>query len=394
MQGSESTEERHPPRPAAGPRSQHRNNIGILRLAFACLVIVAHSYEFIDGNRHREPLTRLFGSGVPSLGETSVLAFFVISGYLITSSFISSVKLTNYLVKRVARIVPGYVVAFLLSSTVVAALAGTDLVHLTGAELRHLFCNLLLLESPDMPNAFVGLPYPFLNGSLWTISYEARCYLFVIAFGLLGWHDRRRLYLYATIILAISTALLDLGLMHVPGRFTYSAVGRLFYSDPAWMVRFLSVFMIGACFRLFRGVILYRADWAAISVACIAVSLYIHVLPFLAMAIFGGYLIFWYGFEQPSSVLSRMIDKADISYGVYLYGWPVGILLLWTWRDINPVLLIIASLALALPLGWLSWHVVESPALAIATRRWRRRTPGTEPQDTTGHAAVAAAKSN
>ena len=52
----------------------HSNNFGILRLVFAFLVIVSHSFELVDGNRLREPLTRVFGT--TTLGILGVDGFF------------------------------------------------------------------------------------------------------------------------------------------------------------------------------------------------------------------------------------------------------------------------------------------------------------------------------
>src|SRR5579863_1616176 len=85
------------------------NNFGFLRLLFAALVILSHSSELIDGNRSREILTRIFGT--MSFAQLAVDSFFLISGYLITRSWILSESNSEYLIKRVMRIYPGYLVA-------------------------------------------------------------------------------------------------------------------------------------------------------------------------------------------------------------------------------------------------------------------------------------------
>ena len=86
-------------------RNEARNNFGAIRLALAFLVILSHSSEMIDGNRSRELLTQVFGT--ISFGELAVDCFFIISGYLITKSYLSSTSALEYLVKRVLRIYPG-----------------------------------------------------------------------------------------------------------------------------------------------------------------------------------------------------------------------------------------------------------------------------------------------
>ena len=40
--------------------ASRNNNFGALRLLFAILVILSHSFELVDGNRSRELLTRIF----------------------------------------------------------------------------------------------------------------------------------------------------------------------------------------------------------------------------------------------------------------------------------------------------------------------------------------------
>jgi peptidoglycan/LPS O-acetylase OafA/YrhL len=71
---------------------------------------------------------------------------------------------------------------------------------------------------------------------------------------------------------------------------------------------------------------------------------------------------------------SNLNRKNDISYGIYLYAWPIqklGILFL---PAIAPIQLTALTIPLAAGAGLMSWHLVEKHAL-----RWRlpdRFSPG------------------
>jgi peptidoglycan/LPS O-acetylase OafA/YrhL len=64
------------------------NNFGMLRLLFAVLVAFAHSFCFVDGSSHREPLFNAFHN--LTSGELAVDCFFLISGYLVAQSLLQS----------------------------------------------------------------------------------------------------------------------------------------------------------------------------------------------------------------------------------------------------------------------------------------------------------------
>ena len=83
-------------------------------------------------------------------------------------------------------------------------------------------------------------------------------------------------------------------------------------------------------------------------------------------ALFGGYLIFWFAFAAPIVRLSRFDNRADISYGLYLYAFPVQSLFIWWFRGIDPWLLCGIALTVASVLGYLSWVLVERPCLGLA----------------------------
>jgi peptidoglycan/LPS O-acetylase OafA/YrhL len=57
---------------------------------------------------------------------------------------------------------------------------------------------------------------------------------------------------------------------------------------------------------------------------------------------------------------------ADLSYGLYIYGWPVAQTILHLLPGLAPWELAVLSLAGSFPLAAASWHLVERPALRPA----------------------------
>jgi len=92
------------------PPDWGRNNIGIIRLVLAIVVIFSHSYPLLQGSYAHEPVYALFPK-FASLGSMAVVGFFAISGLLITESWIRHPILNNYMLRRFVRIWPGFVAA-------------------------------------------------------------------------------------------------------------------------------------------------------------------------------------------------------------------------------------------------------------------------------------------
>lgn len=345
--------------------TSHGNNFGLLRILFAAFVVVSHSQELLDGNRSREILTRFFGT--LSLGEVGVDGFFVVSGYLITKSFVERPEVGSFLVKRVARIVPGYLLSFWLCALVLAPFVGADAsvvsLHQLGNNLLH---NTFLL-GPSVPGAFHGLRYADLNRSMWTISYEFRCYLVVAIAGALALHFRSPIAKLRWYVLAFTLAGLIVngtGLLRGMGGFASGVIGRVDCDFELF-----PVFGVGALFYLFRERIKIT-KYGALGAACLSLILFCNRHTAEAgIAIFGGYLIFWFALKFRLLKLSSIADKNDISYGLYLYAWPIQSLIVWNYRTIDPWMLILFALIGAGFAGYASWHLIEKHALALARRR-------------------------
>jgi peptidoglycan/LPS O-acetylase OafA/YrhL len=182
--------------------ADRKNNFGVLRLLFANLVIYYHSYFLIDGNARRDIFHKV--SGVMLLGTLAVAGFFIISGYLIVKSHSHSKSTKDYFVKRLLRIWPGYAVAFLISLLVVAPWGSAKLADTN--ILKNLFC-FLTFQEPYVARVFRGLPQERVNGSMWTIAYELRCYMLVILLGACGFLRDRRKFLILTICIGIAAFL-------------------------------------------------------------------------------------------------------------------------------------------------------------------------------------------
>jgi len=336
---------------ASGRRA---NNFGLLRLILAVLVIVSHSPELIDGDRRREILTSMFGT--LSFGELAVDGFFLISGFLITKSFAESPSLSSYLCRRAFRIIPAYLVSFWICVLFVAPFAGCeqDVSALRVLTLQ-LFRSLSLLP-PDIAGCFHSLSYPSLNGSMWTISYEFSCYLLTALLGAAGLYRHPNLrFMGALAVLFV--------LLHAFGYSGGFAVpGATVFGDGQTNMRFVAAYLVGAIFYLFGADLKLSGRGALWSLGLLLAMLFHIEVAETAVMIFGAYILFWFALKAPVVRMGRFSD-VDISYGVYLYAWPIQSLLIRSHNHINPWMLCAISMALAGCAGYLSWILVENPAL-------------------------------
>ena len=219
----------------------------------------------------------------------------------------------------------------------------------------------LLLNPAEVGSAFAGTPAPDVNGSLWTIAYEFRCYILALAvvllFGRSGWP-------FAPLATALSFILifsLSTGVRWHYETGNYEPIGNV---DDA--VRFTLAFASGAAFQLFKHRIPCNGRIALVCLALLAIGLLWAETASIAVSIFGGYLLLYLAFAAGGSFWSELNRKNDISYGIYLYAWPIQKLGILYLPAIAPIQLTVLTIPLAAGAGLMSWHLVEKHAL-----RWR-----------------------
>jgi peptidoglycan/LPS O-acetylase OafA/YrhL len=343
----------------------HKNNFGLLRLIFASLVIIGHAPEMIDGNRSREPLFSL--SGTMTLGSLAVIGFFLLSGYLITGSMMRTQAIGRYFKSRVLRIYPAFIVAFLASSFVLGPLVGAQVWEYIPQTLAHL----VFLQPPvDYPGQFPGMTsYALLNGAMWTIAYEFRCYILIAVLWRLGLLQRRWIVLALT---SFSLAMCIAASFHgVQWRLEqFGSWHDLWWvtGDPVSAINFTTAFLVGTCTFLFRDELLPRLSGAIALISLIATSILIQNvhLAYMVLIAVGAPALFWLAMKAHLGPLQKVNDKWDISYGVYLYGWPIATSIRWIYPSVTPIELASFALPFALVAGSISWWGLE---------RWVKAAP-------------------
>lgn len=345
--------------------STRSNNLDALRLLGAAAVILGHAYPLTG---RTVPIPGLLGFPVHALG---VVVFFSISGYLITASWSRSPDVASYAAARALRILPALAVTVVLTVFVLGPL----LTSLTAAQyfadprsLRYLV-NIVMQPQYDLPGVFVDLPYPgAVNGSLWTLPAEVFCYVAVPVLCLVP-RMARPLTFGAALVVSLVLAAVPA----VESPVIYGSV----LSDAAHMWTF---FAAGALLRLAHERVpnLFRTDVAVVLtlVHSLLIAMYPTWIPGISWATL-PYVVLTVGLASTPYV-RRAARFGDLSYGMYLVGFPVqqlvvayvGVLAL----SVNLVLVV----GISALLSWVSWRLVEAPSLRLKGVVVRRR-PGAAP---------------
>lgn len=303
------------------------------------------------------------------MGELSVDCFFLISGYLITQSVIQSKTPAEYVARRFWRIYPAFILAFLLCVYVMAPHVGA-LGRISPARTAWLIAT---LQGPIAPGALAGLHYPSLDGAMWTIPYEFRCYVLILLLGMSGMLKRPLTMLFITGAGLMGFAWSNFrGLDNVESRLDRFHVFQTLGISIDDSIRLTSIFFVGACFYLFRDAITKKMNrqTAAMAAAILIPLLCVRAVAEVAFVTLGAWTLFWLAFKANFGAFQRINDRWDISYGVYLYGWPIQTLIIWYDRSISPWVLAPLALGGAAVCGAASWWGLERWTKGLGRRRW------------------------
>jgi peptidoglycan/LPS O-acetylase OafA/YrhL len=329
------------------------NNFDALRFWAALAVLWSHAFPVSDGSERNEPLFEL-SHGQTTIGTIAVTFFFVISGYLITRSFELNPDPGRFIKARLLRIIPGllvvlFAVTFALGPIVTSVSLRS---YLSSWEpYWYVLSQGLFLSFHDtLPGLFKDNPMQWVNGPLWTLRYEMECYALVLILGAAGLLKRH---------VTLALFCVGVGMLAIADQSRVSDGHSL--ADQNQHLDLATKFLAGALAYQFQ------LSWRP-SVALVCLALTVACLLFgnfgTAQRTVVPYLVLFLALGLPWR-LPSLRRFGDLSYGVYIYAWPVKQLVVM--NSASPHWFTTAAIAMpfVLLLAFLSWHGVEKVALAF-----------------------------
>lgn len=328
----------------------HRNNFDFLRITAALAVLIVHHYALM---KLPEPGIYM----VNSWAGIAVYVFFVISGFLVTQSWFADSNSIRFTIKRFLRIWPALTIVVLVAVFIIGPIATNLSVSeyfRTGWTWDYL--KILYMEfHSDLPGVFRDNPNSTaVNGSLWSIPEEVRCYLYFIAFAAFGLLRKRTWLAFWIVVYMIWY--ISKGLPDVTGNYhrtrelsAYFLLGSFMFCTKTFWKE--SKFIVFAAAMTAWAIIWFGLGWKYFA---LLVTLPVTIILFGSLSTPG---------------LRSISRWGDPSYGLYLWAFPIQQLILWKLFDkisfLTSLTLAIAATAF---LAYLSWHIVEKPMLTFKPR--------------------------
>ena len=348
--------------------SDHLNglstNINCLRFISAILVLICHSYAITAGEE--DVLYNLTG-GECNLGGFAVAIFFFLSGMYVTKSLYKSQNAGVFMKKRCIRLFPQLWIVVAISAFVLGPVV-------TELPLKQYFMdfktylyllNGILIPIHELPGVFSDGIYSTVNGPLWTMPVEFVAYIGLAAMtllcsGITGETKNRK-------IQKILHILSFVGLVFIFGIVNIVIERNGFLST---VVRPMILFFVGVLYCDYADKIVLNVKWGLAGILLLIISGIVGIFN-VGLMIMLPYIIT--SLALPDTQIGKTGELFEISYEMYLVGWPIQqVLFMFSNEKMSPVMNILLTIPIDILLAWLLYKCVALLENKMAGRKKNR----------------------
>jgi len=324
----------------------NKNCFDFLRMFFAFNILLAH-LSVLSQNSSLVFILKWVSA------HLSIQGFFVISGFLVSKSYLNTDTLKKYFIKRIKRIIPAYAIVILLAAIGFSVLSTYSLsdYYLNSQWFKYIGWNLVFLNfmQPCLPGLFEHHHLECaVNGSLWTLKVEEGFYLvlpvifFIISRLKNTWIVLIVLYISSILFMYLMEDVLAYPLIakQLPGYICYFVTGTGLYLGFEFFIKHqLLLFLVAVSLLIISYIYPLKID-------------------FLFPASFGT-LVILSAYNIP--FLNHFGKYGDFTYGLYIYHYPI----IQTFRELdlfdryNPFVMSGVIILLSIIFALLSWFLVE-----------------------------------
>ena len=340
------------------------NNFTFIHMVAAFLVLLGHQFV-LTGNS--PPL--ILGIDANGLG---VRILFLVSGYLVSGSYIRTKKRGIYFAKRIIRLYPPLIVCLILTVLCLFPFSDNKQYYWLSAKDYFLF-NLRMYPKFDLAGVFIHNPYSVsINGSLWTLPIELACYILLVPFiDIFNLVDRHNKIAASCILVALLAGLM---IYTIILSISSQQTQAIFYgTDWHAAIKLILFFLIGATIYLLK---LERYfQW---QIALVGTMIYLGtngIIRLALMPIIVCYNVMSFGFAEKPLFVNTF--KKDICYGLYLFGFPAQQLMIYFFSQNGKPLQVYPLFFYSLIVSWilaeLTNRLIENPITRVTDKLIKKR---------------------
>ena len=334
--------------------NKENNNLDLVRIILACAVIAGHSI-FLNGDTKYwiDPIKFVFP--VTYSGALAVKIFFFISGLVVANSYIKKESFLYFIIARIFRILPALLFLLLITVFIVGPIftnISVSAYFLDMKNISYITDNMIFRTNYTLTEVFYKNYYKnAINGSLWSLHYEIRCYFFLMCLFLLFKNIRLIVFNIVFFVILIDNVL--------PSGIILSKLD----SNPE--IYYLPIsFAYGVFMAINQNKIVINFRIVSISFIIYYIVKDVKFSELFLILAFCNLIIF----VSSRKWFLKLRPKYDISYGVYLWGFLIQQIIYAIVGRIYTGLHFLTATLISILIAYISFILIEKPCILLGKR--------------------------